>query len=99
MNNIVTALSQHLADTYILYLKTQNFHWNVTGPHFHSLHEMFEEQYEALAEAIDVLAERIRALGQVAPGSFAQFQKLSTLKEAAGVPSANDMLKQLLSYH
>lgn len=95
----VEVLSQHLADTYILYLKTQNFHWNVVGPQFHSLHEMFETQYQELAEATDSLAERIRALKHHAPGSFEQFKKIATLSEATSVPKANDMIKQLLADH
>lgn len=79
--NVIAALSELLADTYIVYVKTQNFHWNVTGSHFYALHKFFEEQYQALAEAVDVLAERIRALKAYSPASFSEFQKLATLKE------------------
>lgn len=90
-------LSRLLADTYTLYLKTHNFHWNVTGPMFNSLHLMFEQQYNELALAVDLVAERIRALGFPAPGSYAQFAKLTSLKEETGTPSAEDMLRQLVA--
>ena len=97
---IAGGLSNLLADTYTLYLKTHNFHWNVTGPMFNSLHTMFEGQYNELAVAVDVLAERIRALGEFAPGSFAAFGKLATVKEAKdGHISAQDMLKALTQDH
>ncbi len=96
---IADELTHFLADTYLLYLKTQNFHWNVTGPNFHSLHEMFEEQYNELAEAVDLIAERIRALKAAAPASFSHFLKLSSLKEENGVPPTKDMLKQLTKDH
>ncbi|MDR3478966.1 MAG: DNA starvation/stationary phase protection protein [Gammaproteobacteria bacterium] len=96
---IADELTHLLADTYILYTKTQNFHWNVTGPHFYSLHKMFEEQYKELAEAVDIIAERIRALKAVAPGSQSHFLKLSSIKEENGVPDARDMLKQLAKDH
>jgi starvation-inducible DNA-binding protein len=89
------SLSQILADTYILYLKTQNFHWNVTDERFHSMHEMFEEQYKELAEAVDELAERIRMLKSKAPGSMRQFLELTTLEEAEEGISGNDMLRAL----
>jgi starvation-inducible DNA-binding protein len=92
---IVEGLSILLADTYTLYLKTHGFHWNVTGPMFNSLHTMFETQYTELALAIDEIAERIRALGHPAPGSFAQFAKLATLQEETGVPSAQEMIRVL----
>jgi starvation-inducible DNA-binding protein len=88
-------LGRVLADSYLLYVKTQNFHWNVTGPHFGELHKMFGDQYEALADAIDEIAERIRALGHPAPGSMAVFQKLGSLTEAKGELSANEMISQL----
>ena len=94
---VADSLSRALADTYILYLKTQNFHWNVTGPQFRTLHLMFEEQYTDLAGAVDEIAERIRALGAQAPGSFSQFSKLSSIQEATTVPSAQDMLRQLIT--
>lgn len=93
------ALTHLLADTYLVYLKTQNFHWNVRGPNFYSLHKFFEEQYVELAEAVDTIAERIRALHMVAPASFAQYLKLTSLDEEATLPSAENMLKQLLNDH
>lgn len=93
---IAQGLSRLLADSYTLYLKTHNFHWNVTGPMFSTLHELFEEQYNELAEAVDQIAERIRALGVTAPGSYQQFLELTTIKEEIGSPSAQDMLRQLL---
>jgi starvation-inducible DNA-binding protein len=93
---IAEGLSRLLADTYTLYLKTHNYHWNVTGPMFNTLHLMFEAQYTELAIAVDVIAERIRALGYPAPGSYAQFQKLSSVKESDGVPSAEDMIADLV---
>ena len=96
---IADGLSRLLADTYTLYLKTHNFHWNVTGPMFNTLHAMFEEHYLELAPAVDEIAERIRALGCYAPGSYKQFVELSSVAEADGVPSANDMIRQLLTSH
>ncbi|HZW14004.1 MAG TPA: Dps family protein [Noviherbaspirillum sp.] len=93
---IVDGLSRLLADTYTLYLKTHNFHWNVTGPMFQTLHLMFETQYNELALAVDLIAERIRALGSYAPGTYAEFARLSTVKEPNGVPSAQDMIRQLV---
>ncbi len=98
-SQIVKHLSVIMSDTYLLYVKTQNFHWNVTSPLFPSLHLMFESQYEELQGAVDVLAERIRALGHFSPGSFAQFTSFGNIKESTKVPSANDMLKQLLADH
>lgn len=92
-------LAKLLADTYTLYLKTQNFHWNVTGPHFHSLHKMFEEEYIELAAAVDEIAERIRALGAIAPASFSDFLKLTSIKEETSTPEAAQMVKKLLSDH
>lgn len=89
------ALSTFLADSYMLYLKTQNFHWNVTGPQFFALHTMFEEQYTDLAAAIDTIAERIRALGEYAPGSFVAFRDLSEIEEATSVPTSGEMVTQL----
>jgi starvation-inducible DNA-binding protein len=89
-------LARLLADTYTLYVKTHNFHWNVTGPLFNSLHLMFETQYTELALAVDLIAERIRALGFPAPGSYAQFAKLTSIKEETSVPSAEAMIKQLV---
>lgn len=93
---IAQGLAKVLADTYTLYLKTHNFHWNVTGPMFQTLHLMFEQQYNELALAVDLVAERIRALGHPAPGSYAQFSKLSSISEATAVPKAEDMIRQLV---
>jgi len=97
--SITAALSRLLADTYILYLKTQNCHWNVAGVQFFSLHKMFEEQYNALANAVDQLAERIRALNTLAPGSLSQFLKLTSLKEITKPLDTVKMLKELLNDH
>lgn len=96
---IAEGLSRLLADTYTLYLKTHNYHWNVTGPMFETLHKMFEEQYQALAEAVDAIAERIRALGFNAPGTYAEFGKLASIKEEPGVPAAEAMIQRLLEGH
>ena len=93
---IAGGLSILLADTYTLYLKTHNFHWNVTGPMFQTLHLMFEQQYNELALAVDLIAERIRALGFPAPATYADFLKLSSIKENRGVPSAKEMIKLLV---
>jgi starvation-inducible DNA-binding protein len=93
---IAKGLSHLLADTYTLYLKTHNFHWNVTGPMFNTLHLMFEAQYNELALAVDLIAERIRALGFPAPGSYSQYAKLSSISEETTVPAAEDMIKQLV---
>lgn len=93
---IANGLSRLLADTYTLYLKTHNFHWNVTGPMFNTLHTMFEEQYTALALAVDEIAERIRALGAAAPGSYSQFRDCTCIQEETGVPSAEEMIAQLV---
>ncbi len=95
----VQGLSELLADSYTLYLKTHNYHWNVTGPQFTALHQMFEEHYTELATAVDVIAERIRALGAFAPGSYAEFSQLTAIKEASGHLKAEDMIKDLLSGH
>ena len=95
--DISAGLSRLLADTYTLYLKTHNFHWNVTGPMFNTLHLMFEEQYNELALAVDQIAERIRALGEPAPGSYKQYGVLSSIDEETGVPSAEDMIRQLVA--
>ncbi|MGE0253721.1 MAG: Dps family protein [Alphaproteobacteria bacterium] len=92
---IVEGLSHLLADTYTLYLKTHNYHWNVTGPMFNTLHLMFETQYTELALAVDLIAERIRALGFPAPGSYKAYASLSSIKEADGVPSAEKMIADL----
>jgi starvation-inducible DNA-binding protein len=94
---VAEGLSQLLADTYTLYLKTHNFHWNVIGPMFQTLHAMFELQYNELAMAVDVVAERIRALGEPAPGSYGDFQMLSTITIEPGVPAAGEMIRQLVA--
>ncbi|MBF1989958.1 Dps family protein [Fischerella thermalis] len=93
---IAEGLSRLLADTYTLYLKTHNFHWNVTGPMFQTLHLMFEQQYTELAMAVDLIAERIRALGYPAPGTYSEFAQLSSIPETSGVPKATDMIRLLV---
>ncbi len=93
---IADGLAHVLADTYTLYLKTHNFHWNVTGPMFNTLHLMFEAQYTELALAVDLIAERIRSLGFPAPGSYSAYAKLTSIPEAEGVPSAEAMIAQLV---
>ena len=93
---IAQGLSKLLADTYTLYLQTHNFHWNVTGPMFNTLHLMFETQYTELATAVDLIAERIRALGFPAPGTYSAYGKLSSIKEVDGVPSAEEMIRTLV---
>jgi starvation-inducible DNA-binding protein len=93
---IADGLSRLLADTYTLYLKTHYFHWNVTGPMFQTLHLMFETQYTELALAVDLIAERIRALGFVAPGSYTEYAKLSSIPETTSVPKATEMIKLLV---
>lgn len=94
---IVDGLSRLLADSYTLYLKTHNFHWNVKGPMFNTLHQMFMVQYTELWNALDLIAERIRALGFPAPGSYAQFARLTCIKEEEGVPAAEEMIRQLIA--
>ena len=96
---IAEGLSRLLADSYTLYLKTHNYHWNVTGPMFQTLHTMFEEEYTELAMAVDEIAERIRALGVYAPGSYKAFAGLSSVTEEDGVPSAEDMIRNLVVAH
>ena len=93
---IADGLSRLLADTYTLYLKTHNFHWNVKGPMFQTLHLMFETQYNELALAVDLIAERIRALGYPAPGTYREYAKLSSIKETEGVPEAREMIRLLV---
>ena len=93
--NIAEALSRMLADSYILYLKTHNFHWNVTGPMFQTLHTMFMTQYTELWNALDLIAERIRALGYPAPGSYRRYVELASIAEEEGVPNADEMIRQL----
>lgn len=99
MNTVVEQLKSLLADTYTLYLKTQNFHWHVKGPNFVELHELFEQQYTELATAIDDVAERIRMLGEIAPASFDDFTKFRTLKDGNALLASNDMLQMLHSDH
>lgn len=96
---ISNGLSKVMADTYTLYLKTHNYHWNVTGPMFTTLHLMFEQQYMELALAVDAIAERIRALGFPAPGSYKQFAALSSIAEEDGVPPAVVMISRLVEGH
>ncbi|MBD2567525.1 Dps family protein [Anabaena lutea] len=93
---IAEGLSRLLADTYSLYLKTHNFHWNVTGPMFQTLHLMFETQYTELALAVDLIAERIRALGYPAPGTYSEYAQLSSIPETPGVPKAKEMIRLLV---
>lgn len=93
---IATGLNHLLADSYTLYLMTHNFHWNVKGPMFNTLHLMFEGQYNELALAVDLIAERIRALGYPAPGTYGEFIKLSSIKEVSGQPAAEEMIKHLV---
>ena len=93
---IAKGLSRLLADSYTLYLKTHNYHWNVTGPMFNTLHLMFEQQYTELALAVDAIAERIRALGVYAPGSYQAFAALTEIREETDVPHANEMIRQLV---
>lgn len=94
---IASGLSRLLADSYTLYLKTHNFHWNVTGPMFMTLHQMFEEQYSELALAVDEIAERIRALGHPAPGSYREFQTLTSIQDDAGTLDAQAMIAALVT--
>jgi starvation-inducible DNA-binding protein len=96
---IAAGLSRLLADSYTLYLQTHNFHWNVTGPMFQTLHLMFETHYTELALAVDVIAERIRSLGVAAPGTYGDFVRLSSIKEVPGVPKAKEMIQLLVLGH
>ncbi|MEX2601844.1 MAG: DNA starvation/stationary phase protection protein [Balneolaceae bacterium] len=96
---IADGLSRLLADSYMVYLKSHNYHWNVTGQLFHPLHEQFEEQYTELAEAIDVIAERIRALGRRAPGSFTEFSKITSIQEDTDHPDAIEMIRRAAQAH
>jgi starvation-inducible DNA-binding protein len=93
---IAAGLSRLLADSYTLYLKTHNFHWNVKGPMFNTLHLMFETQYTEMALAVDLIAERIRALGFPAPGTYSEYAKLTTIPETSGVPKAEEMIQLLM---
>jgi len=94
--DIAHGLSRLLADTYTLYLKTHNYHWNVVGPMFNTLHLMFETQYNELALAVDLIAERIRALGEPAPGSYHEFSELSSVTEDTDTPNATEMTRRLV---
>lgn len=94
---IADGLSRLLSDTYTLYLMTHHFHWNVTGPQFQTLHLMFEQQYVELAQAVDLIAERIRALGFPAPGTYNEFARMSSIQEVSGVPKAGEMVRHLVS--
>ena len=96
---VAGALSNVLADTFILYLKTHNFHWNVTGPMFPTLHQMFEEQYNELWLAVDAIAERIRSLGVIAPGTYGEFTRLTYLQESPVARNATEMIAELLRDH
>jgi starvation-inducible DNA-binding protein len=96
-NAVVEGLERLLADSYTLYLKTHSYHWNVTGPMFMTLHTLFETQYTELALAVDEIAERIRTLGSPAPGSYSQFVERAAVKEDASVPSATDMIRNLVA--
>lgn len=96
---MIDQLRDYLADTYALYVKTQNFHWNVTGLEFFSLHLLFEKQYEDLADAVDEIAERVRALGSYVDGSFSAFQKRTSIPESNKKVSAQQMLKELVQGH
>lgn len=98
-HSISKGLRHVLADTYTLYLKTHNYHWNVTGPMFDSLHRLFMEQYTELWNAVDLVAERIRSLGEFAPGSYAQFSQLTKIKEESDPPKATQMLQNLVNGH
>lgn len=96
-NSIAEGLSRLLADSYTLYLKTHNYHWNVTGPMFNTLHLMFEQQYTELATAVDEIAERIRALGVAAPGSYKAYAALTSISEDDGIPAAQEMIRNLVA--
>lgn len=96
---IADGLAKFLADTYTLYLKTHNFHWNVTGPMFQTLHIMFETHYNELWTAVDLIAERIRALGAYAPGTYGEFAALASIKEQKGNLKAEDMIRSLVDGH
>lgn len=99
MSDLTNKLSILMADTYALYLKTQNYHWHVQGPQFKSLHELFESQYKALAEAVDQIAERLRIKGQMAPATFKALDGLKTIQDGDSSLSANDMVAQLAHDH
>lgn len=94
---VASGLARLLSDSYTLYLKTHNYHWNVTGPLFNTLHLMFEQQYTELAQAVDQIAERIRALGEAAPGSYRAYAELTVIPEDDDVPAAEDMIRRLVA--
>lgn len=96
---ITAGLSKFLADSYMLYMKTHNYHWNVEGPMFNTLHVMFMDQYTELWNALDLIAERIRALGEYAPGTYSEFSKLTSISESEKVPKAMKMIEDLLQGH
>ncbi len=96
---IAEGLARLLADSYTLYLKTHNYHWNVTGPHFNTLHTMFQTQYTELSLAVDTVAERMRALGEAAPGTYKAYSKLTSIEEVDGVPKAMEMVADLVKGH
>ncbi|WP_233231115.1 Dps family protein [Silvanigrella aquatica] len=98
-SKVVEILSHYLADSYYLYIKTHNFHWNVTGMYFQNLHKLFDEQYSALFESLDQIAERIRSLGEFVPATFAQLKELTCLKETKDIPKDREMIKMLLEDH
>ncbi|MGF1618531.1 MAG: Dps family protein [Acidimicrobiia bacterium] len=98
-SELAVGLGRLLADTYTLYVKTHGYHWNVTGPMFRTLHLMFEEEYIDLREAVDVIAERIRALGHPAPGSYSEFAELTSVPDEKGVPEAMEMVRNLMEGH
>lgn len=99
IGHIVQALSSILASTYTLYIKTQNFHWNVVGPHFYSLHKLSESHYTELSSAIDEIAERIRTLGHVVTASYTWFNKMSEIEEQEEIQDAQQMIQQLINDH
>jgi starvation-inducible DNA-binding protein len=96
---VADELARLLADTYTLYLKTHGYHWNVTGPHFRSLHLMFEDQYTELAEAVDEIAERIRTLGVPAPGTYREMAALTSVSDEEAAPGAMEMVRRLIAAH
>ena len=98
-SQIARKLTHLMADTYTLYLKTHNYHWNITGPMFQTLHLMFEQQYIELWTAVDLIAERIRAIGEFAPGSYKAFASLTSIEEEEGVPAAEEMIRNLVAGH
>ncbi len=99
MSEIVNKLSVILADTYALYLKTQNYHWHVTGLQFKSLHELFEMHYRELAEAVDTIAERLRIMGHLAPATFKEYERLKTLKDGNSNLNSDEMVRELAHDH